>query len=221
MKKSNKILAVVLALIMMLTSVPMMTASAEGTAEPEAPEAQEPHKHVYVQQGETVEPTCTADGSATFKCDCGDTYVKPIDATGHATLHDPVKVDDNNHKGYCSKCKEIVTVEHNFVVPVENDANKAPTCTEAGVKVMKCVCGATVSGNFCTECGAKKPAEEGWTCSCGAVNKGKFCSNCGTKKPEGAPLYQCDKCGWKPEDPKNPPKFCPECGDIFNENDAK
>ncbi len=85
----------------------------------------------------------------------------------------------------------------------------------------KCSCGATVSGNFCTECGAKKPDAEGWTCSCGNVNKGKFCPNCGQKKPEGAPLYQCDKCGWKPDDPKNPPKFCPECGDRFDENDAK
>ena len=85
----------------------------------------------------------------------------------------------------------------------------------------KCACGATVNGNFCTECGAKKPESDGWSCSCGAVNKGKFCPNCGQKKPEGAPLYQCDKCGWKPEDPKNPPKFCPECGDRFDENDAK
>ena len=85
----------------------------------------------------------------------------------------------------------------------------------------KCACGATVSGKFCTECGAKKPEAEGWTCSCGAVNKGKFCPNCGQKKPEGAPLYQCDKCGWKPEDPKNPPKFCPECGDTFDSNDIK
>ena len=85
----------------------------------------------------------------------------------------------------------------------------------------KCACGATATGNFCTECGAKKPEAEGWACSCGAVNKGKFCPNCGGKKPEGAPLYQCDKCGWKPEDPHNPPKFCPECGDRFDENDAK
>ena len=84
-----------------------------------------------------------------------------------------------------------------------------------------CACGATTTGNFCMECGAKKTAEEGWTCSCGAVNKGKFCPNCGQKKPAGAPIYQCDKCGWKPEDPTNVPKFCPECGDIFDDNDAK
>ncbi len=92
---------------------------------------------------------------------------------------------------------------------------------QAPANGWKCACGATVNGNFCTECGAKKPDTEGWTCSCGAVNKGKFCPNCGQKKPDGAPLYQCDKCGWKPEDPHNPPKFCPECGDIFNENDKK
>lgn len=97
----------------------------------------------------------------------------------------------------------------------------ANAAANAPANGWKCVCGATVSGNFCTECGAKKPADEGWTCSCGAVNKGKFCPNCGQKKPEGAPLYQCDKCGWKPEDPKNPPKFCPECGDIFDASDAK
>jgi len=84
-----------------------------------------------------------------------------------------------------------------------------------------CSCGTVTAGKFCTECGSPKPADDGWTCSCGAVNKGKFCSECGAKKPAGAPLYQCDKCGWKPEDPTKPPKFCPECGDSFDENDVK
>ena len=78
-----------------------------------------------------------------------------------------------------------------------------------------CACGNTVSGNFCPNCGAKKPAEpEGWTCTCGSVNKGNFCPNCGAKKPENH-VYRCGKCGWEIENPENPPKFCPQCGNPF------
>ena len=65
---------------------------------------------------------------------------------------------------------------------------------------------------------AETPAAPGtWTCACGQVNNGKFCTNCGTKKPV---VYRCDKCGWMPEDPTKLPKFCPNCGDRFNEEDV-
>ncbi|MDO4285006.1 MAG: SPFH domain-containing protein [Eubacteriales bacterium] len=48
-----------------------------------------------------------------------------------------------------------------------------------------------------------------WICpKCHAENKGNFCGNCGQKRPaEG-----CAHCGYAFENPANPPKFCPNCG---------
>lgn len=89
-----------------------------------------------------------------------------------------------------------------------------------GTASWVCSCGTQNTGKFCTNCGNPQP-QQGWTCKCGTLNQGKFCMNCGSPKPEAAPVYKCNKCGWVPENPQNPPKFCPECGDIFDNGDVQ
>ena len=105
--------------------------------------------------------------------------------------------------------------------PQQPAPQSAPKATPAGS--WTCSCGAVNTGKFCMECAKPKPeAAAGWTCGkCGTVNKGKFCMECAAPKPAGVPQYKCDKCGWEPEDPTHPPKFCPECGDTFDDGDIK
>ena len=43
----------------------------------------------------------------------------------------------------------------------------------------------------------------------------------GMEQPKGAaaPLFRCNQCGWTPDDPAAPPRFCPQCGDAFDSGD--
>ena len=52
---------------------------------------------------------------------------------------------------------------------------------------------------------------EMWKCqNCGSDNTGNFCFNCGEKKPERTTGAFCSNCGFKFEG--ETPKFCPNCG---------
>ena len=61
-------------------------------------------------------------------------------------------------------------------------AQAAPQMAAPSADAWTCSCGATATGNFCSNCGSPRPAAN-WTCSCGTVNVGNFCSNCGSKRP--------------------------------------
>lgn len=98
----------------------------------------------------------------------------------------------------------------------EQQANQPTKAATVSTNEWKCSCGATSIGKFCNECGNPKPINNTWTCKCGAQTSGKFCSECGAKKPE---KVKCNKCGYEPSETEKTPKFCPECGDPFNEAD--
>ena len=89
----------------------------------------------------------------------------------------------------------------------------APAAPAAPTNGWTCSCGQSgITGNFCPNCGSKKPepkpAAGSWKCpQCGATATGKFCPECGTKKPEAqADGWTCS-CG-----AVNKGKFCAECG---------
>lgn len=204
MRKSNKIFAVLMALVMVLTAVPMMTAGA-------ADEAETSHTHAYELQGEATKATCTEDGIATFKCECGDTVVRVVeDAFGHTpTTYE--SVNSNTHKTTCDTCKEEVVSNHDW------DAGKVTTeatCSATGVKTYTCSdCKATMNetiakkdhtiemgkgvaeetGNnhlvYCSVCKATIKAEHEWKeAVIEGVTKAPTCDEDGVK------AFQCPVC---------------------------
>ena len=59
-----------------------------------------------------------------------------------------------------------------------------------------------------------QPADEAWTCAdCNTQNSGNFCTNCGAKRPEQPETIVCAGCGYQPEG--DIPNFCPNCGMQF------
>jgi membrane protease subunit (stomatin/prohibitin family) len=81
---------------------------------------------------------------------------------------------------------------------------------KAGWKCASCGRENPESSRFCAECGGQRGAgESGWTCpACSARCTGNFCPQCGQKKPQER---RCPNCGHSVPAGAQV-KFCPECG---------
>ena len=109
------------------------------------------HEHSYTTV--VTAPTCTEAGYTTYTCECGDTYkADEVAATGHTYV-----------EGKCACGAEdpdyVAPHEHSYVESVE----KAPTCTETGVKKFACSCG----DSYTEEIAATGHTYVEGVCSCG------------------------------------------------------
>ncbi|MBQ8355128.1 MAG: DUF4428 domain-containing protein [Oscillospiraceae bacterium] len=82
-------------------------------------------------------------------------------------------------------------------------------------------CGSQNTGKFCSGCGNPRPVQQtGWKCFCGTMNTGRFCNECGTSRFEPRQIW-CSECSWTIEEEGQVPKFCPNCGKKFNNDDIR
>ena len=103
-----------------------------------------------------------------------------------------------------------------------NNANR-PAASAAAEQWVCQSCGSQNTAKFCSGCGNPRPApvrQSGWKCFCGAVNIGRFCNECGTTRFEPRQIW-CSECSWTIEEEGQIPKFCPNCGKKFNNDDIR
>lgn len=138
MKKSNKIVAVLLALVMIITTVPMMTAFADA-AGGDAISGKDEHSHVYAIKSE-VEGSCTEPAKTTFECECGDVKVMETGEPAHVPAANGYKKkDDTVHTNYCVECKSVFEEAHKDYEYIVIDECIEPTCAKAGKIVYQCL----------------------------------------------------------------------------------
>ena len=143
------------------TQAPTEKATEKQTEKPTEPPTQKPtekvtepatqvHTHNYTATV-TKQPTCTAEGSKTLKCSCGDTKTESIPAIGHSFgaytyNNDATEAADGTETAVCSVCgaKDTRTAAGTKIAHVHSYSSavtKAATCAEEGVITYTCSCG--------------------------------------------------------------------------------
>ena len=141
-------------------------------------EATTAHSHSYSVVS-SKDATCTTNGSITYKCSCGDSYIETVAATGHSwkTTVDKDEYGLDAISIKCTVCGEYKQKPvHNHIYTEETIQ---PTCTKAGKHTLTCVCGDVIEEDL--------PAmghtwvDKSNTSSDGTITTYKECSVCGEK----------------------------------------
>ena len=81
----------------------------------------------------------------------------------------------------------VMNMTKDVVSPIVHSVENSAAPSNTGeMNTWDCICGSKENiGNFCSNCGTKKPETNVWDCSCGQKNiMGNFCNNCGKKRGE-------------------------------------
>ena len=181
-----------------------------------------PLTHNYSVSART-EPTCTQNGSVTYKCSCGASYSETLNALGHSYTTRTVSANCTT-QGYtlhtCSRCgnnyKDTYTnaLGHDYKLTTQ----KAATCTADVEKIYTCSrCGSTktetvkaTGHNYTTKVITATCTAQGYTlhtCSnCGSSYKDTYTNALGhdysltsqkaaTCTANGEKIYTCNHCG--------------------------
>ena len=202
----KRITSILLCLMILMTiAIPV---SAEGTeesqvsAQPSAPVTdpmESQHVCNFTEVISSVEATCTAPGSKTLKCSCGETKTEEYAAKGHA-YGTAMKADDIQHKSVCSVCGDEVTSDHSWNGGMETTP---ANCKQDGVKTYTCTgCGATKAEII------PRTGIHSWTKTNSAAEHA--CSTCGIKEAHSLKEEVVKKATCKEDGSKK--KYCTVCG---------
>jgi len=155
MKKTvSSLLAVIITLMMIMTSFPLAFATDSSGEEEVSDEIA--HSHTLVEF--RTEPTCLCDGILETRCtECGYSSFGVLPALGHSIVTIPGRAPTETESGLsdgemCNNCGEIITAQVEIPATGGSEEDQEhqheyeifrtePTCTEDGYITGRCSCG--------------------------------------------------------------------------------
>lgn len=200
--------------------------------------------HVFENYTSNNDATCTANGTETATCKyCTATDTREIaDTKLPHSFTKWAQVGTSKHVKVCAVCgKTQATSEEAHQLDGEWTIGKEATCTEAGWKTGKCICGAPMRetipalghdyvNGICANCGEEDPnydftcKEHVWiaksgvgittapTCTSNGVDYIEECKNCHATRIHAVAALKHDFSVSVADDPRNKAATCTETG---------